>query len=70
MEFSEYLKKRRSELNLRCMDVAERIGWTPMYYGRFENGKLLPTEHNCKYFAKALDVPEQTIKNFIMKKHK
>ena len=42
-KFSELLTQKRIEKKLKKSDVAYLFGWSPMYYGRFENGHIIPS---------------------------
>ncbi len=45
---------------------AELLGWTPMYYGRFENSNLLPkSSHAIEKFAKITDNDVEFIEQLI-----
>lgn len=60
-KFIELLIKTREDRGLLKQDVASLFGWTPMYYGRFENGQLKPSGTNIKKFAKFLDITEEEL---------
>lgn len=47
-KFTDILFKTRKQKNMTKADVAKKMGWTPMYYGRYENGYLIPSESNLK----------------------
>ena len=49
--FTEKLIQVRNEKKMHKIDVAHLFGWTPMYYGRYENGYLVPKGENIKRFA-------------------
>lgn len=66
--FAKYLEQRRSELGLTKAQLAKKIGWTPMYYGRFESGDVYPTSKNLSKFAYGLKVEESTLYRFLKKK--
>lgn len=51
MSFGELLKQTRLNKGFTQAEMAKMFGWTPMYYGRYENGCLLPTKKNYKRFA-------------------
>lgn len=55
-EFSSLLKRAREKKHLTKSQVASLFGWTPMYYGRYENGKLNPTKTNYEKFAKFIGI--------------
>lgn len=55
-EFSNLLKKARIKKHMTKGQVASYFGWTPMYYGRYENGKLIPTRTNYEKFAKFMGI--------------
>lgn len=54
--FTELLKNTREAKNLTKVDVAKLFGWSPMYYGRYENGYLIPTKNNIIKFADFLGI--------------
>lgn len=66
-KFCEYLEEQRKLIGLTKAQLARKIGWTPMYYGRFENGDIYPTEANISKFAVALKVEENELRRFIKK---
>lgn len=67
IKFCELLSKKRKEKGLHKIDVAARFHWTPMYYGRYENGKLLPSKTNIGLFASFLDMSEIELIDFLEK---
>lgn len=67
MEFSEFLENYRLEKNLSRKEVAAILGISPMYYGRFERGDLLPTKWNINRFSENLDIPVEELTKFIKK---
>ena len=64
--FSELLQNKRKEKNMTKKDVAKLIGLTPMYYARYENNQLIPTQRNLPQFAKFLEMNEKVLWKFIM----
>lgn len=54
--FTELLKRKREDDNLTKVDAAKILGWSPMYYGRYENGYLIPTKNNIPKFARFLNM--------------
>lgn len=61
MRFSEMLTSRRVELHLTKKEVAKLMGFSPMYYARFENGKLMPTKINAKIFSDFLGLSKDEL---------
>lgn len=57
--FNVLLTNKRIEKKLNKAQVANKMGLTPMYYARFENGDLCPTKRNVKQFAEFLFLPYQ-----------
>lgn len=64
-KFTELLTKKREEKHMLKIDVANLFGWTPMYYGRYENGYLKPTKNNIQIFAKFLEIPVEELKKIV-----
>ena len=65
--FADFLKQKREEISLTKVQMAKKFSWTPMYYGRFENGKLLPTKQNLYKFVEVLQVDERMLLELIKK---
>lgn len=59
--FNVMLINKRIEKKLNKAQVAKRMGLTPMYYARFENGDLCPTKRNVKHFAEFLEMSEEDV---------
>lgn len=59
--FSEMLTAKRKEKKMLKKEVAELFGWTPMYYGRFEAGRLKPSPYNYEKFSKFLEISENDL---------
>lgn len=59
--FNVLLTNKRIEKKLNKAQVANKMGLTPMYYARFENGDLCPTKRNVKQFAEFLDMSEEDV---------
>ncbi|WP_181372908.1 helix-turn-helix domain-containing protein [Ligilactobacillus salivarius] len=57
MNFTDLLLQFRKDNALTQKEMAQRLGWTPMYYGRFENGNLTPTKRNIEKFSNVLNIP-------------
>ena len=70
MKFSEFLQKYRNNHSLSKKEMAKKIGFTPMYYGRFEKGDLLPTKYNIERFSKSLGIPSKELEIYINNKIK
>ena len=66
--FADFLKQvREEEFSLTKAQMAKKFSWTPMYYGRYENGKLLPTKQNLHKFVEVLKVDEKILSELITK---
>lgn len=65
MNFSDFLKKYRIENGLTKKQTAALMGWTPMYYGRFENGNILPSKKNIEKFCANLNIPIENLLPYI-----
>ncbi len=55
-KFTELLTNAREQKHMTKNDVANLMGWTPMYYGRYENGYLIPKGSNITKFASFIGV--------------
>ena len=64
-KFTNMLKHRRLQRKMSKADAARELGWTPMYYGRYENGYLIPTKANINKFAVFLNISESELENII-----
>lgn len=64
-KFGGYLRKRRKEKGMTQAEVASIFGWTAMYYGRYENGKLVPNKSNIKKFSDFLNISTSKIMELI-----
>lgn len=64
-KFTTMLKHVRLQRKMSKADVARELGWTPMYYGRYENGYLNPTKANINMFAVFLNINESELENII-----
>ena len=56
MNFSNKLKEVRIKKKLLKSQVAKLFSWTPMYYGRYENGSLVPSKSNIHKFAEFMNI--------------
>lgn len=65
--FTEELKKARESKNMTKTQVAKLFGWTPMYYGRYENGYLTPTKYNLNLFANFMGMAVEELKELLDK---
>lgn len=63
--FKEILINARKQKGLLKKDVADLFEWTPMYYGRYETGRLLPTKSNIKKFAEFIGINEAELQKII-----
>lgn len=66
-KFCDILKEKRIEKNMLKKDVANLFNWTPMYYGRYEKGDLLPNDKNIDMFAKFLEMTVEEVKKIMWK---
>lgn len=66
-KFCDVLKEKRIEKNMLKKDVANLFNWTPMYYGRYEKGDLLPNDKNIDMFAKFLEMTVEEVKKIMWK---
>lgn len=64
-KFTTMLKHVRLQRKMSKADVARELRWTPMYYGRYENGYLNPTKANINKFAVFLNINESELENII-----
>lgn len=64
-KFVDMLIAKREEKKMLKRDVALMFDWTPMYYGRYENGQLKPTVSNYKKFADFLGVSVQELEKIV-----
>lgn len=63
--FTKLLKKTREDKNLSKIEVAKLFGWSPMYYGRFENGYLIPSKNNIKKFSEFIGLSVDELNNIL-----
>lgn len=63
--FATKLIEAREKKQLAKKEVAELFDWTPMYYGRYENGKLLPTKNNFEKFASFMGLSKDELEAII-----
>lgn len=66
-QFIKLLYQKRRELSFNKKQMADYLGWTPMYYGRFENGDIIPKGKNIKKFARVLCIKENELRSIIAK---
>ena len=64
-KFSELLINAREQKHMTKVDVAKLMGWTPMYYGRYENGYLVPKGSNITRFASFIGVSYDQLKKIL-----
>ena len=64
-KFTKLLKKTREDKNLSKIEVAKLFGWSPMYYGRFENGYLIPSKNNIKKFSEFIGLSVDELNNIL-----
>lgn len=63
--FAELLTKARESKHMSKTEVAQYFNWTPMYYGRYENGYLKPHGNNIKKFADFIGVSVKELKDIL-----
>ena len=63
--FAELLTNARESKHMSKTEVAQYFNWTPMYYGRYENGYLKPQGTNIKKFADFIGVSVKELKNIL-----
>lgn len=54
--FKELLIQARKSKHMLKKEAAAYFGWTPMYYGRYESGCLLPGKGNIKKFSQFIEI--------------
>ena len=64
-DFTKLLKKTREDKNMSKIEVAKLFGWSPMYYGRFENGYLNPSNNNIKKFSEFIGLSVDELNNIL-----
>jgi transcriptional regulator with XRE-family HTH domain len=64
-KFGLKLKAYREEKKLSKKQLAFILGWTAMYYARFENGDILPSKFHYGKFANLLGISEVAIEIII-----
>lgn len=67
IHFKDLLVQARIRKNMTKVQVAKQMGWTPMYYGRYENGYLLPSGLNIKRFAAFIEISESELAEIVDK---
>lgn len=68
-KFTELLTRTRKAKKLTKVDVAKHFGWTPMYYGRYENGYLTPHGDNINRFADFLGISTNELTKILNEKN-
>lgn len=63
--FSVKLKESRLKKNQSLNEAAKFFGWTQMYYGRYENSRLLPNKKNTSKFADFMNLSEEELISII-----
>lgn len=64
--FAKFLTNYRVQNGLSQKQFAKILGWTPMYYGRFENSYLLPkSDITIQKFAKATKANPEEVKTLV-----
>lgn len=64
-KFCELLNDVIVKKKLTKVQIAESFGWTPMYFGRYCTGKLLPTQSNIQKFASLLELSCEELQKII-----
>lgn len=67
--FTELLIKARESKHMTKTQVAKLFNWTPMYYGRYENGYLKPQGANIKKFADFIGITTEQLTKIIANNH-
>ncbi len=65
LAFGEWLKKRRKELDLTQIDLADRVGCSPFAIQKLEAGTRRPSRQIARLLAEELGVPEQEQSAFV-----
>ncbi len=55
-QIGKELKKARKKLNLKQIDIAEKVGINPNYYARLERGEETPSLDTLKKLAQVLKI--------------
>ena len=63
--FNNYLKKYRENLSLTKRQMAVKFSWTPMYYGRYENGDIIPSDKVLRKFSDILNIDYDFLKTLV-----
>jgi transcriptional regulator with XRE-family HTH domain len=66
--FTELLIKARESKKMTKSQVAEYFNWTPMYYGRYENGYLVPRGQNINRFADFIGISPKELEKILSNK--
>ena len=64
-KFAKLLIEERKRKNMTKKDAATFLDWSAMYYGRFENGYLIPKNENIKKFALFLGISETKLNQIL-----
>lgn len=64
-KFAALLIDARNKMNMTKANAANQLGWTPMYYGRYENGYLLPTKNNIHLFANFIKISVDELEEIV-----
>jgi transcriptional regulator with XRE-family HTH domain len=65
MLFKDLLSEARKQKNMLKNEVATYFGWSRLYYGRYENGQLLPTKDNIVKFSIFIGIPIDALQEII-----
>ncbi|MDQ5826198.1 MAG: tetratricopeptide repeat protein, partial [Chloroflexota bacterium] len=65
LAFGEWLKKRRKDLDLTQIDLADRVGCSPFAIQKLEAGTRRPSRQIARLLAEELGVPEQEQAAFV-----
>lgn len=64
--FVKLLIKARESKHMTKTEVAQLFNWTPMYYGRYENGYLKPQGANIKKFADFMGISVEQLTELLI----
>jgi WD40 repeat protein/transcriptional regulator with XRE-family HTH domain len=65
LEFGQFIKRRRKELDLTQQALAEELGYSADTIKKIEAGTLRPSRQLADLLAKALDVPPEERQSFV-----
>src|SRR5512132_603710 len=65
LEFGQFVKRRRKELDLTQQALANELGYSPDTIKKIEAGTLRPSRQLAELLAQALDVPIAERQGFV-----